>query len=628
MRTRPWLTEPPVSLFEGSRLSVRAENCLRNAGIDTLYDLSKLTVEDLLNIPNCGRKTADEIAETARQLGVELGAGTTPTKQAPPVPTKVRAEFLLRLTDFPLSVRAENCLKAEGIEFVGDLATRTQNELYRLQNCGRRTVIELQTLLLSLDLRSGMHVPDWRKTDPETLRKEHRYAAVLKLRGQGRFQQEDPDSSRGIETEISSALSIAIRSSHRPKVEAWLSLNEGRPPTLEKVGQNVGLTRERVRQVVQAAEKRIRKFGFSMPKLRQALQCLENNSIIPVDNAARAIQNKGYTDGSVSISALLRATQFLGVQTTLTCRPFGGVSCVGTPESFRVAGAIVRLGRRSVEHWGCATIEDIRAQATEHLGVEVKTDSARNLLSSQNDFHWLDQESGWFWLSAVPRNRLLNRIDKVLAVAHRIDLAEMRIGVARQNRMEGFAPPSRALRSLCEQLEDCDVVDDHLLQDTRPRHLSEELSKQEQFVVNVFQEHGPVLSYREALARCLAVGMNENTAKLTLMNSVILRRVSPGVYTLIGVQLSPGQVRAVAGRGKARRVVQDCGWTPDGEAVWVTYRVSAGLLRSGVASLPSGIRSFVSRGRYELRGKDGPSVGHIGIGDGSLWGLLSLFARL
>lgn len=57
-------------------LSVRAYNCLRRAGIDTLADLQKMTREDLMKVRNMGRKSLEEIITKAKEYGVTIEEGT------------------------------------------------------------------------------------------------------------------------------------------------------------------------------------------------------------------------------------------------------------------------------------------------------------------------------------------------------------------------------------------------------------------------------------------------------------------------------------------------------------------------------------------------------------------------
>ena len=58
--------------IEELELSVRAYNCLKRANINSLGELLKLTYDDLMNIKNFGKKSADEVIERLRQFGLTL----------------------------------------------------------------------------------------------------------------------------------------------------------------------------------------------------------------------------------------------------------------------------------------------------------------------------------------------------------------------------------------------------------------------------------------------------------------------------------------------------------------------------------------------------------------------------
>lgn len=63
-----------------------------------------------------------------------------------------------KLVDKDLSVRALNCLKAADVETVGDLVKLNRNDLLKFRNFGKKSLIELDALLASLELKFGMDV--------------------------------------------------------------------------------------------------------------------------------------------------------------------------------------------------------------------------------------------------------------------------------------------------------------------------------------------------------------------------------------------------------------------------------------------------------------------------------------
>ncbi|MCD6671911.1 MAG: DNA-directed RNA polymerase subunit alpha, partial [Burkholderiaceae bacterium] len=70
--------------------------------------------------------------------------------------------LLLRpVDDLELTVRSANCLKAENIYYIGDLIQRTENELLKTPNLGRKSLNEIKEVLASRGLTLGMKLENW-----------------------------------------------------------------------------------------------------------------------------------------------------------------------------------------------------------------------------------------------------------------------------------------------------------------------------------------------------------------------------------------------------------------------------------------------------------------------------------
>ena len=63
--------------------------------------------------------------------------------------------------DLELSVRSANCLKNAEIYFIGDLAQRTDQEMLKTKNFGRKSLNEIKALLAEMDLTLGMKFEGW-----------------------------------------------------------------------------------------------------------------------------------------------------------------------------------------------------------------------------------------------------------------------------------------------------------------------------------------------------------------------------------------------------------------------------------------------------------------------------------
>ena len=78
--------------------------------------------------------------------------------------TKLRRvdPILLRpVDDLELTVRSANCLKAENIYYIGDLIQRTETELLKTPNLGRKSLNEIKEVLATRGLSLGMKLENW-----------------------------------------------------------------------------------------------------------------------------------------------------------------------------------------------------------------------------------------------------------------------------------------------------------------------------------------------------------------------------------------------------------------------------------------------------------------------------------
>ncbi|MCC8461873.1 MAG: DNA-directed RNA polymerase subunit alpha [Rickettsia endosymbiont of Ecitomorpha arachnoides] len=82
--------------------------------------------------------------------------------------------YLLKGVDeLELSVRSANCLKNDNIIYIGDLVKRTESDMLRTPNFGRKSLNEIKEILAKFNLRFGMDVPDWPPENIQELSKRY-----------------------------------------------------------------------------------------------------------------------------------------------------------------------------------------------------------------------------------------------------------------------------------------------------------------------------------------------------------------------------------------------------------------------------------------------------------------------
>ncbi|MFV9935877.1 MAG: DNA-directed RNA polymerase subunit alpha [Rickettsia endosymbiont of Haemaphysalis japonica] len=81
--------------------------------------------------------------------------------------------LLKRVDELELSVRSANCLKNDNIIYIGDLVKRTESDMLRTPNFGRKSLNEIKEILAKFNLRFGMDVPDWPLENIQELSKRY-----------------------------------------------------------------------------------------------------------------------------------------------------------------------------------------------------------------------------------------------------------------------------------------------------------------------------------------------------------------------------------------------------------------------------------------------------------------------
>jgi len=84
----------------------------------------------------------------------------------------INKNLLMKVDELELSVRSANCLKNDNIIYIGDLVQKTEAEMLRTPNFGRKSLNEIKEVLSSMGLRLGMDIPGWPPENIEEMAKK------------------------------------------------------------------------------------------------------------------------------------------------------------------------------------------------------------------------------------------------------------------------------------------------------------------------------------------------------------------------------------------------------------------------------------------------------------------------
>jgi len=142
----------------------RVSYAVENARVEQRTDLDKLVLDvesnGVISPEEAVRQAARILMDQISVFAALEGAGDSFEAPARGVP-QIDPVLLRPVDDLELTVRSANCLKAENIYYIGDLIQRTENELLKTPNLGRKSLNEIKEVLAARGLTLGMKLENW-----------------------------------------------------------------------------------------------------------------------------------------------------------------------------------------------------------------------------------------------------------------------------------------------------------------------------------------------------------------------------------------------------------------------------------------------------------------------------------
>ena len=128
---------------------------VRRPRVQITYDVE---TNGAIDAEEAVRKAAEILQDQLTVFGdfTRRESETTKTDKAGVDPVLLRP-----IDDLELTVRSANCLKAESIYYIGDLVQRTEVELLKTPNLGKKSLTEIKDVLFSRGLSLGMKLENW-----------------------------------------------------------------------------------------------------------------------------------------------------------------------------------------------------------------------------------------------------------------------------------------------------------------------------------------------------------------------------------------------------------------------------------------------------------------------------------
>ncbi len=447
---------------------------------------------------------------------------------------------------------------------------------------------------------------------------------------------------------------------NRDILVGYYGWEDGRQHTLTEVGARFGITRERVRQVCAKLTKKAKTSTIAAPTMDRVLALMSSRLPCSAAELEAELAQEGLTAVGLSIEGVAVAARLLNRPVTFqVVNVRGGQDgrLVVLHSQIPTVMAAIDVTKRDVYFHGLTTVEQTqRAIASVEKGagaapsLPAGSGSSRRLAGAGrragkadasalsrlvrqtvpliDGFSWLDEPSGWFHLRPVQSHGLPKAIDKVLAVAGKVGVAQLQTALARNRRLWKEPPPEKVLLEFCRRMPGVRVEDNRIISDP-PRDWKKSLTGVEAKLVAMLKAHGPVMERGAMEDLCVGDGMNRFSFHAFVSWSPVIAQFGHSIYGLLGAEVSRERVQELLAKRRAsranHRVLDRHGRTDDGR-VWLSYRLSKAASTYAVITIPAALREVVN-GRFQFVDADGREIGTLATKDGRAWGLGAFLRR-
>ncbi|MBO1112130.1 hypothetical protein GG851_04200 [Bordetella petrii] len=397
--------------------------------------------------------------------------------------------------------------------------------------------------------------------------------------------------------------------------------------TLQVIGDRYGLTRERIRQIVEKMVERSARMQLLTPHIDRLAD--EIRPLLPATMDAVDTQLRGRLGERLSIESVSRfCREILGRNiVALTDRP-ADMAYLWSPTVIDPAThdvTRIRAARdaalRLIRSCGAAQAMFVAGAASEITGTGLTPDEAMQGCRMVPGFEWLSERDGWFWFGEGNENRLVTIALKVLAVSgRRVDAEEILASFIRARR--GYYPPEQLrpylieppLQIVVEVLRRVkglkNVQSDDFLLD-KPVPVETVLSDAELAVYSLMRDNGNIISRHTLVTELVKTGKVKLMAlHVSLNSSPIYRQLDRGVFALRGATLNPASLREAQRTvgGDASKSARISERDKDGYYHF-TFELTEYMVRTRVWEVPRALDDLITEeGNVTLQGSEQPVV--------------------
>ena len=328
---------------------------------------------------------------------------------------------------------------------------------------------------------------------------------------------DDYTGQADVSAQSSHDLLPAVDERERRVLDLRFGLVDGRCRTLQEIGDELGVTRERIRQIAKRVEKDINDFlaGHCPPMLLKALRLVE--STLPMDKRGvpELLQKEGISETGLSYEALRKAAELS--ETPWEIMEFDGI-------------LISVRDRQRVEKVKKALVS-LRTKPFANVDETGLSDSAARFVEASPDYAWLDRSAGVFWRANWQHNKVVFVCKKIFSLVGRLYADEVIRALERAKTIQE-APSKTTLLEMLRQTEWFDIHGEEIIRKDNVTFAN--LSGLDKKLLKATKGLSTPLRFADLCSNLVRGGMSSNQAGVVIHTSPLIYPVVRGKYCLLG----------------------------------------------------------------------------------------------
>jgi hypothetical protein len=307
-----------------------------------------------------------------------------------------------------------------------------------------------------------------------------------------------------------------------------LGWDGGRGCCLKEAGEELGITRERARQIFDQAIEQVRTAKVSSA-LDETLALVTRMSNRAAEDIEAELVARRFTRHRFAMQGLLKTAQVFGRAPKFTLEASGGKLFVTAGAG--VVQSILQTALRSNSRRGIQNVSALCSAIPKRYRRRSDRLLIRQVLNTRRDIRWLDAEET-FWLASVPRNPMVRCLKKVMSYASPVALSDLYRAIGRLPAKQRATISRRLLLRFCEQSPFCRVANgqvERVMQLTAASFISDA----ERIVCQIIRKNGDKLSIERLQSLCAEAGVPKPNLWRIVLYSPLIFRPAPRVYSTI-----------------------------------------------------------------------------------------------